>query len=240
MTVQVSVEPKEIKVRLERGKADHLFLSDLAGVEPETAQEKIESIAEDEEFSKTIKGNLISGGRGNYVQICAPFELHALTKLRKPKHVVEVGVSSGVSSAFFLHALKSNGTGVLHSIDLPERESGRVYSPRSISWALPKGKDPGWAIPSKLKGDWDLRLGSSSDVLPDLIKEIGSVDIFLYDVPYEINSAISDFKIVDAKLRKGSVALADNCQVPITWWANRRGVRVYQRKNSDLRGFSVP
>jgi hypothetical protein len=37
----------------------------------------------------------------------------------KPRVIVETGVASGLSSAHILRALAANGTGTLHSIDLP-------------------------------------------------------------------------------------------------------------------------
>jgi len=170
----------------------------------------------------------------------APFELYTLTRLKRPKHIVEVGVSAGVSSAYLLRALQSKGVGILHSIDLPEREAdSKSPSVRQRgSWALPHGKFPGWGVPQYLRRNWDLRIGKSGDVFPSLIKEINRVDIFLYDVPYEIDEAIEDFKIVDRKLRDGSVVLADNCLVPITWWAKKRRAKLYNRKGSGL-GFHV-
>jgi hypothetical protein len=189
-----------------------------------------------------LKKTLASGGWTNYIQICAPFELYALTRLMKPKNIVEVGVSAGVSSAYFLLGLQMNGAGVLHSIDLPERieESVSRRNRRWGSWELPKGKEPGWAIPKDLKRDWDLRLGKSAEVLPELVKELRRVDLFLYDVPYEIEEAIEDFRVVDKRLSKKAIALADNCLVPISWWAKRRGrATIYNRKSSGLRGFHV-
>ena len=79
-----------------------------------------------------------------------------------------------------------------------------------------------------------------SEILPDLIREVESVDIFLYDIPYEIEEAKSDFAIVDQKLRQGGIALADNCPIPIGWWARRRGrSEIITRKNSGLQGFST-
>jgi Methyltransferase domain len=225
-----------IKPRIERGSPDDLFVSKLAGVSLEDARHQGNLIRQDTEFRLQMERNLATGGRSGYIQICAPFELHALTTILRPKHVVEVGVSAGVSSAYFLHALESTG-GTLHSIDLPERETRPL---RGASWALPRGKNSGWAVPRSLIENWDLRLGRSSDVLPDLISEIDRVDLFLYDVPYEIAGAKADFAVVDRKLRRKSVALADNCQIPIGWWARRRGkARVISRKNSGLRGFSV-
>ncbi len=235
--------PSKVKVKLERGTPDDLFVSKLARIEPMVAQAEIKRAMEDQEFRRSIEQTMAEGGRSNYIQICAPFELYALTRIKEPKHIVEVGVAAGVSSAYFLRGLQSLGSeGVLHSIDLPEQESESEtrLAKRRISWAIPWGKKSGWAVPRNLKKNWDLRLGKSSDVLPDLIREIGRVDLFLYDVPYEIESAKEDFRIVDQKLKKGSIALADNCLVPISWWARRKSsATIYNRKNSGLRGFSV-
>jgi predicted O-methyltransferase YrrM len=238
---QTTFISNQVKVKLERGNPDDLFVSDLAGVETKVAQDENKRAMEDQEFRHSIEQTMAEGGRSNYIQICAPFELYALTKIKKPRHIVEVGVAAGVSSAYFLRGLQSLGSeGVLHSIDMPEHESESRLTRCKISWALPPGKRSGWAVPRNLRENWDLRLGKSSDVLPDLIREIGRVDLFLYDVPYEIEGAKEDFRIVDQKLRKGSIVLADNCLVPISWWAKRRSAaRIYKRKNSGLRGFSV-
>lgn len=226
----------KIKVRLERGAPDDFFVQKLARVDHEQAENE-NKLAKDDLFRREIEQNLASGGRSGYVQICAPFELHSLARFKKPKHIVEVGVSAGVSSAYFLRAILLNGSGTLHSIDLPEFENGAPN--KRSSWALPKGKAPGWAIPAYLKKNWDLRLGKSGEMLPRLIKNIDSVDMFLYDVPYEIDEAIGDFAIVNQKLKKGSIVLADNAQVPITWWAKKRKSGIYRRKNSGLRGFRI-
>jgi hypothetical protein len=215
-----------------------LFVSKLVRVSLGMAKMQNELISQDIVFHRLMERNLAVGGRSSYIQICAPFELHALVTVMKPKHVVEVGVSAGVSSAYFLHALELNGKGVLHSIDLPEKEIENTPRPK-ISWALPPGKNSGWAVPKALKKNWDLRLGKSSEMLPDLIKEVKSVDLFLYDTPYEIEEAKSDFAIIDEKLRQGSIALADNCPIPISWWARRRRSMIVARKNSGLQGFSI-
>jgi hypothetical protein len=228
-----------IRPKIERGAPDATFVSKLARVSLEMAKTHNELIKQDIVFRHLMESNLAEGGRSSYIQICAPFELHALVTLTRPKHIVEVGVSAGLSSTYFLHALELNGKGMLHSIDLPEREIEST-PPRKISWALPPGKNSGWAVPQSLKKNWDLRLGKCNEILPDLIKEVESVDLFLYDVPYEIEVAESDFAVADQKLREGSIVLADNCPIPISWWARRRRrSRIVTRKNSGLQGFSL-
>jgi hypothetical protein len=227
------------RVKIERGSPDSIFVSKLARVKLDLAERENEDAKKDLSFKQSIEKTLATGGRSSYIQICAPFELYALTRLLKPKHIVEVGVSAGVSTAYLLHGLQMNGQGgILHSIDLPEIETEGGF--RKISWALPPGKKTGWAVPNSLKRDWDLRLGRSSEILPQLLEEINRVDLFLYDTPYEIEEAIGDFGAVDRRFAKGSVALADNCLVPLNWWAKKRKAKIYKRKNSGLRGFNVP
>ena len=229
----------KLKVRIERGSPDVDFVTKLARVKTEIARKEVENVRQDVDFRLKLEETLAKGGRSNYIQICAPYELYAITRLAKPKHIVEVGVSAGVSSAYFLRAIEANRMGTLHSIDLPEREKHRD-APRRISWALPIGKESGWGVPEYLKKHWDLRLGSSGEVLPSLIDELDSVDLFLYDVPYEIEDAKNDFAIIDQKFRKGSIALADNCDIPIRWWAMKRNrAEIYTRKRSGLQGFSI-
>jgi hypothetical protein len=140
-----------INAKIERGAPDDNFVSKLANVKLELAKEMNGEASRDLAFKQSIQVKLAAGGRSNYVQICAPFELYALTRLVKPKHVVEVGVSAGVSTAYLLFGLlKNDQDGILHSIDLPEVPTKKL-SEKSISWALPPGKKSGWAVPSYLK-----------------------------------------------------------------------------------------
>ncbi|MDN5698624.1 MAG: class I SAM-dependent methyltransferase [Rubrobacter sp.] len=75
---------------------------------------------------------------------------YLLCRLRKPEAVVETGVAHGVSSAFLLAALRVNGGGELHSVDLPPlRRDAAVLGRRGSRWrgherlaALPGGEPP--------------------------------------------------------------------------------------------------
>jgi hypothetical protein len=227
---------------LERGRPDAAWVSRLARSSLARAGRFATQIANDAEFNSALEERLSAGGRSNYVQIAAPFELYSLVRLLRPRQVVEVGVSAGVSSAYLLKGLSDNGGGgTLHSIDLPEKQIGKTFCwKRQAHWALPAGRSTGWAVPTSLKTNWDLRLGKSGDLLPDLTRELRSVGVFLYDVPYRIEEAKAEFAAVDPRLHRGSVSIADNCLVPIKWWARRRAARVYTRRGSGLRGFSVP
>lgn len=187
------------------------------------------------------------GGRSSYIEIDAPLELYALARLLRPKHVVEVGVSSGVSSAYLLRAMDRTGRGTLHSVDLPKLETPRPDGSRTRnpSWALPPGRSSGWAVPFPLRKRWDLRLGNKKDVLPLLAQELPSVDLFLYDVPHSDPAAFTEFLVVDSGFHSGSVGLVDHGGTEeicpsLARWARRRSAVAVRRAGLGLSAFRRP
>src|SRR5919107_3240654 len=70
-------------------------------------------------------------------------------RLTQPHTVVETGVAYGVSAAYILTALRENGMGTLHSVDLPplRKRSGQFW---------------GIAVPKDLQGRWRLHRGTSA------------------------------------------------------------------------------
>jgi len=181
-------------------------------------------------------------GRSSYIEIDAPLELYALVRLLRPTHVVEVGVSSGVSSAYLLQAMEQVGHGTLHSVDLPKTESRPRPRRRNPSWALPPGRSSGWAVPFPLRPRWDLRLGDKKAVLPLIAEATPSVGLFVYDVPHTETQAARDFAAIDRRFRTGSVAIADHgpggglCG-PLRRWASSRAARPVRRTGLGLFGF---
>lgn len=169
-------------------------------------------------------------GRESYVEIGAPLELHALVRLMRPRHVVEVGVSSGVSSAYLLNALALNRRGLLHSVDLPSHPTRRQIAEGTVqeSWTLPLGRSTGWAVPPRLRPRWDLRLGDKRVVLPILEEQVPEVGLFVYDVPHRDEDATRELRAMDPRLRPGSVVIIDHgpggslCGA-LAGWARSRG-----------------
>ena len=160
---------------------------------------------------------------------------------------MEVGVSSGVSSAYFLRALERNGRGTLHSVDLPKLEpvNRRGFGRRFGSWALPRGRFSGWAVPLPLRKRWDLRIGDKKAVLPLLGEELTEVGIFLYDVPHSDPQAFREFANPDRGFRAGSVALVDHGGTEeicpsLRRWARSRGASAALRRGLGLAAFRVP
>lgn len=181
-------------------------------------------------------------GRSSYVEIDAPLELYALVRLLRPRHVIEVGVSSGVSSAYLLAALERNGNGTLHSVDRPSRPRSTARGRGGMSWSLPPGRMPGWAIPFDLKARWNLRLGDKARVLPLLAEDLSTTELFVYDVPHECLQSAPEFRVLDPLLPLGAVALVDHgsggglCPA-LGEWAVHRGGRAVQRAGLGLFGM---
>jgi cephalosporin hydroxylase len=205
-----------------------------------------ETLAEAEEFvpyEERIRREHRAAGRLVYAQFRAPFELYALVRLTEPDHIIETGVSSGVSSAHFLLGIRRNRRGTLHSIDLPLRQRGERLSPREPHVAIPPGRSSGWAIPPDLRDGWDLRLGPSERLLPALVEELPSVGLFLHDSRHTAHHLTFELTTIEPKLVPGAVVLADN-----TVWtgsafprfARKVGAPVRRRGRSDLVGLRVP
>ena len=93
---------------------------------------------------------------------------YLLCRLISPSVVLETGVAYGVSSVFILKALEVNGRGTLHSVDLPP-----LRSEYERFWGI--------AVPEALQERWRLHRGSSARVLPRLLREIRTIDLFVHD-----------------------------------------------------------
>jgi hypothetical protein len=193
----------------------------------------------EEEIRRTQR----AAGRPGYAQIRAPFELYALVRLGRPDHVVEAGVSSGVSSAHFLLALARNRHGRLHSIDWPTFQRGERLAAGESAVSIPPGRSSGWAIPQRLKPGWDLRIGRSQTLLPQLVGELPSIGLFLHDDLHTPAHLAFELATIRPKLHAGAVVLADNTiwtGAAFPRFAQSLGVPWYRRGRSDLVGLRAP
>ncbi|MGA8542883.1 MAG: class I SAM-dependent methyltransferase [Thermoplasmata archaeon] len=200
---------------------------------------EVDELVENEEM---IRATQQSAGRSFYAQIRAPFDLYALVRLTRPDHLVEAGVSSGISSAHFLLALKKNRHGQLHSIDKPTFQRGPTLGPKESGVSIPPGRKSGWAVPLRIRSGWDLRIGPSQELLPRLVRELPSVGLFLHDDLHTPKHLTFELATIRPKLVPGAVVLADN-----TVWtgesfprfARKLGVPWFPRGRSDLVGLRV-
>ncbi len=124
---------------------------------------------------------------------------YLMCRLLGPEVVVETGVAYGVSSAFVLRAMEVNGRGVLHSVDLPplRREYERFW---------------GVAVDGALRSRWRLHRGSSGRVLPPLLDELETVDLFVHDSLHTYRNMQREFELIWHRLRTGGVLIADDVE----------------------------
>ena len=124
---------------------------------------------------------------------------YLVCRLLEPALVIETGVAYGVSSAFALTALRENGHGALHSVDLPPlRKEAEKF------WGI--------AVPEKLRARWTLHRGSSASVLPRLLQEIPKIDLFVHDSLHTHRNMRREFETVWPLLRAGGAVIADDVE----------------------------
>ncbi len=194
-------------------------------------------------LEEEIRHRHLAAGRANYAQIRGPFDLYLLTRLLKPAHIVEAGVSSGVSSAHFLAGLRRNRRGTLHSIDRPTPQRGSELGTHESPVAIPRGRSSGWAVPEELRDGWDLRIGPSERLLPTLVRGLPKVGIFLHDDLHTAPHLKFELRTVAPRLAPGAVVLADNTD----WtgsafpdFAHQVGVPSFRRGRTDFVGLAWP
>ncbi len=120
-------------------------------------------------------------------------------KALRPSVVVETGVAYGVTSAYILQALAENGHGKLYSIDLP---------PLAASC----DNYVGYLIPPDLRSRWELRVGAARTILPDLLQELGEIDVFLHDSLHTYSHMSWEFRLALQHLRPAGALLSDDIQ----------------------------
>jgi predicted O-methyltransferase YrrM len=186
------------------------------------------------EFWDTVQGETPRGQRYNTGRVTGRdgydegLRLYRLLRDVRPQVAVETGVCNGVSTAFLLLALEDNGTGELHSIDLPEvageeYEEGTFWDGKGGA-VIPPGKEPGWMVPPELRERWELVLGRSQDELPPLLDRVGQIDFFMHDSEHSYECMSFEFRTAWPALREGGVLVADDVIVNPAWAAFTREV----------------
>jgi len=142
---------------------------------------------------------------------------YVMVRTRMPDVVIETGVAYGLTSAFILQALTANGKGELWSVDLPPL----AYDPDSYVGVL---------IPTRLRGPWHLCRGSAVRCLPDLLKSVRNVDLFIHDSLHTYRNITKEFELVWPFIRPGGILMADDIE------GNRAFVDFVMKVNPSLYG----
>jgi predicted O-methyltransferase YrrM len=123
---------------------------------------------------------------------------YVVARAMAPEVILETGVANGVSTAYLLLALKRNEKGTLHSIEIGDP----AY--------LPPGRSPGWFVPEWLQARWKMHIGDSKMLLPEMLHQLGEIDLFIHDSLHTYEHMGFEFRAAYPHLRQGGVLLADD------------------------------
>ncbi len=122
---------------------------------------------------------------------------YAAVRIMKPETLVETGVAYGNTSAFILEALEKNGKGTLYSIDLPP------LGPKVDDFV-------GILIRDDVRHRWKLTRGTSKRTLPPLLKQLGTVDLFVHDSLHTYKNISFELELVTPYLSPNAAVIADD------------------------------
>ena len=182
--------------------ADERFLSSLTGVPARGIRSFLDEPMRDEFFASSLRAaeSFFKAANIMSADLYAKKVLlqYAAIRALAPNIVVETGVANGVSSSHLLLALDKNGRGKLYSIEVGD------------SQYLPPGTPTGWIVPDRLKSRWDLRIGDSRELLPKLLDELGSVDVFIHDSLHTYEHMLWEYRAAYPFLKPGGLLISDD------------------------------
>jgi predicted O-methyltransferase YrrM len=211
------VLPKYTK---EHRKSHELLIQVVSGCPSSEYNEIVDELLSDERFNSFVNNQFaVSKLADRFPQdrYSWPITLYFLIRHLRPEVIVETGVWYGVSTAHILAALKRNGTGKLYSIDLPAYDDTGGYrdenpylceSDRIVS--LPTGKQPGFIVPEWLQENWHLTLGDSTTELPEVLRRLACVDIFLHDSLHSYQHMSFELGLARQFTKRGGFIASDN------------------------------
>lgn len=199
----LSSYPREIKPEQFLGALRH-GSTNITSLETELKDLVIDIASKVNEYVRTMHRSPGAPSRNQAIL------LYLLTRMHRPKIIVETGVGQGVSTTFLLKGLHDNGEGRLFSIDLPFFEGGS-NNPRLPSdeiYPIPRGLKPGWMIPDYLRGRWELLQGDSMELLVPLLNRLGQIDIFLQDDLHTYRHMLLEFRMAWPHINEEGVLLS--------------------------------
>lgn len=132
--------------------------------------------------------------------------LYCAVRALRPESIIETGVSHGASSWIILNALHKNRHGRLYSIDLPNHDTNFNYN--FSNGVL----QTGWVVPETLRNRWQLLLGSSGELLPQLLNRLTEIDMFFHDSDHSYANMKFEFGQALPFLAKTGLIISDDVQ----------------------------
>lgn len=123
---------------------------------------------------------------------------YAIVRGFRPSVVLETGIANGVSSAYVLLAMERNQKGSLHSIDVDDGSF------------LPPGKPVGWIVPEWLRHRWTVRLGDARDLLPQVLEDVGTLDVFIHDSLHTYDHMKFEYEQAYPHICRGGILISDD------------------------------
>lgn len=127
--------------------------------------------------------NIVQRYPNNYYQA-----LYSIVLSLKPNVMIETGVQNGHSSYAILDAMTELQHGKLISIDIDLCKDNIVTS--------------------KLSKRWEFHQGSTLDILEDLIKKEGTIDIFLHDSKHDLNTMYYEYSVAWSHIKQNGLLLS--------------------------------
>jgi hypothetical protein len=121
-----------------------------------------------------------------------------LTTHLRACQALETGVARGITSRMILECLERDREGGLWSIDLPALNHAQ--------WA----GELGVAVPAELRHRWTLIEGSSRTKLRDVLKRLGTLDLFVHDSLHSERNVRFELAHVWPTVRDGGAMVVDD------------------------------
>jgi len=200
-------------------RADEKFIGGITGQSPERIRGYLSEPLSTPEFAARLN-DAKRQFRGLTIESADLFAKKALVQYAAvralaPQCIVETGIANGVSSLYLLLALHKNGSGCLHSIGLDDPAF------------LPPGERPGWLVPDWLRGRWHTHIGDSREILPALLAQLRSIDVFVHDSLHTYEHMMWEFNAAYAFVRRGGLIFSDDAL-----WNN--AFQDFARKSNEL------
>jgi hypothetical protein len=125
---------------------------------------------------------------------------YALCRALRPALALETGVAYGVTSAYILAALRQNGLGALHSVDLPPL-------------AHAADAHVGALVPPHLRDRWIVHRGASRRVLPALLGRLGRIGLFVHDSLHTYLNVRDELRLVSPHLDHPGAVVVDDADM---------------------------
>jgi hypothetical protein len=139
----------------------------------------------------------------------------------RPEVVIETGVARGVTSRIVLEALQANGRGHLWSIDLPYRFDRQLHA------------QTGAAVSDACRARWSYLEGSSRQLLPPLVAEVGHVGLFIHDSLHTARNTVFEMDQVASVMQPGGVMLIDDI-------STHKGFATFARRHPGYQTIVCP